>query len=55
MARTAMHHSVHGMTVVNEQRDRVGQLHLPAGAARGGAQRVEDRAVQQIAAGSGIV
>ncbi len=51
---TAMHYDVHGMALVDQQRDRVGQLDLAARPARHPPQRIEDLAVQDVPAGRGI-
>src|SRR5690242_2496555 len=51
----AMDNDVHRMALVDQQRDRVGQLDLTARPARDAAQRVEDRPVEHVPAGRGIV
>jgi hypothetical protein len=51
VAPAAVHHNMHRMALINQQRDRVGELELAASAGDDPAQRVEHCAVQQVATG----
>src|SRR6478752_3494312 len=54
VSRSAVHHDVDGMALVDEQRDGIGELDLAADPTLHAPQRVENRPVQNIAAGRGI-
>ena len=54
VSRAAMHQGMHRMSLVDQQRDRVGQLNLPARSARDPSQRIEDRPIEHIATRGGI-
>src|SRR5215470_8971468 len=51
---TAMHHYMHRVALLDQQRDGVGELQFATGARLDAAQRVEDRPVEQVPAGRGV-
>src|SRR5271165_2052722 len=48
VSRAAMHDDVHGVALVDQQRNRVGQLDLATCASLNPPERVEDRPVQNV-------